>query len=209
MLKKLLILLGILMLILTVTLAGSAYYAYQHRQELTSKALNYALQNMGNSLVPQTLMPATEKSTNTGLDNILGLLKNPKNNADNIDLTQIAQQALTAFGNFQKNIPTENNGSVHDINARDKKGRTLLMNVCRTDASADIIKMLLQYGADLTAIDNQGRTTLMYAVALNQNIDVIKLLIAAGADLKVQDKSGKTVLDYATTPEIYNLLSAR
>lgn len=209
MLRKLLIFLGILMLILTVALAGGAYYAYQHRQELTQKALNYALQNIGNSFVPKNLTPSTENRVHNGLDDILSLFETTEIDGTDFNLTQIAQQALTALNSSQKNIYSKENNSVHDINARDKKGRTLLMNVCRTNASADVVKMLLQYGADLTAADNKGRTTLMYAVALNQNIDVIKLLLNSGANPKVQDKSGKTVLDYATTPEIYNLLTAQ
>ncbi len=207
MLRKLLILLGILMLILAVALAGGAYYAYQHRQELTQKALSYALQNMGNSFVPQNLSPTTENMANNGLDGILNLLGNTETNGANIDLAKFAQQALSAFGGTQRNIHTEDNVSIHDINARDKKGRTLLMNICRTDASAIIMKMLLQYGADVSATDNKGRTALMYAVALNQNIEVIKLLMAHGADTTAHDNEGKSVADYAATTEILNLLN--
>ena len=80
------------------------------------------------------------------------------------------------------------------------------MNVCRTDASDKVIKMLLQYGADIDATDNYGRTALMYAVALNQNPDVVRMLLANGANKKARDYKGKSVADYAVSEEIRAIL---
>ena len=198
MMKKFLIILGVLMLILTIILAFGGYYAYQHRQELLQKTLNYAMQNMGSSFVNNTASKAVKE--NKGLENIVGLLTG--NTESEVDLSGLAQQAISALGGLDtnKNIPA------NDINARDNKGRTLLMNVCRTDASAQVIKMLLQYGADVNATDNKGRTALMYATALNQNPQVLDLLIASGADYNKRDNSGKAVIDYAVSDDIRALL---
>ena len=55
MLKKFLLILGVLMLIISCVIAGGAYYAYQHRQELTQKAVCYAVNKLGKGIIPLAL----------------------------------------------------------------------------------------------------------------------------------------------------------
>ena len=208
MFRKLLVFLGVLMIILSAALVCGGYYAYQHRQEIGQKALNYAMQNMGKSFSLTSAKQAQAQPENSfGVENILSIITNEQNpDSNNEAILQMAQKALSVLGGNSQQILPASATAIHDINARDKKGRTLLMNVCRTDASAQVIKMLLKYGADVSAVDDKGRTVLMYAAALNQNAEVVALLIAAGADVKISDNSGKTAADYAANEQILNLL---
>ena len=208
MLKKFLLILGVLMLIISCVIAGGAYYAYQHRQELTQKAVCYAVNKLGKGIIPlpnlsintqQKPTATTDTSADSsGLGELASLFGGQNGNAD---LGKMAQKLISSFSG-QGNIETSHNLTGNDINARDKKGRTLLMNICRTDASAKVVKMVLRYGADLNAVDNKGRTALMYAVALNQNPEVIALMVSAGASKKVRDYEGHSVYDYVTNDEV-------
>ncbi|MBO6281454.1 MAG: ankyrin repeat domain-containing protein [Alphaproteobacteria bacterium] len=118
-------------------------------------------------------------------------------------VNQMAKMLISSFdtGTGQQRNPVE-----HDINARDEKGRTLLMNVCRVDVTPRVVKMMMRYGADIYAVDNEGRTVLMYAAALNKNIKVVKLLIDSGVNAGAMDYNGKTAYDYAEDPEIKEFL---
>lgn len=197
MMKKILVGLGVLMVILILAVAGGSYYAYQHRHELTKKAVNYAMQNVGGSLLAPSSSSSSAESGDSlgGLGSLLNMFGGEQ--GQNADLSSLAQNLMSAFGSSSQ-VQSENYNYGNDINARDQKGRTLLMNICRTDASAKVVKMILQYGADVNAIDNNGRTALMYAVALNQNPDVVTLLVASGASKKARDYNGKSVFEYAT-----------
>ena len=122
---------------------------------------------------------------------------------EGIDLGQVAQVFL---GNLNPQQETQIQQCDHDINARDTKGRTLLMNVCRVDVSPKVIKMLLRFGADIQAVDDNGRNALMYAVALNGNPEVVQMLLENGADANLKDAKGQNALDYAETDEMRKLV---
>lgn len=200
--KKFLMVLGVLMILLLLAVAGGSYYAYQHRQELSKKAVAYVMQNMGASFLPRQLTPKqVEGDGAMPLLNMLG-----GEGVGELNLASMAQNFMSVLADDSLKQKTAPYASAHDINARDQKGRTLLMNVCRTDASDKVIKMLLQYGADIEAEDNYGRTALMYAVALNQNPDVVRMLLANGANKKARDYKGKSVADYAVSEEIRAIL---
>ena len=65
-------------------------------------------------------------------------------------------------------------------------------------ASPDVVKTLLDAGADINARDSRNMTPLMFAVATNhQNPAVIRLLIDRGADRTVQSNVGETAADWA------------
>ena len=68
----------------------------------------------------------------------------------------------------------------------------------------NVIRMLLDHGADVNAFDPFGRTALMYAAGSDLvPVDAVKLLIERGADVNAKNKhaksvdSGLTVLDIA------------
>ncbi len=212
------------------------YVIYLNRAAIAGKAMNYAMQritgspedgtqtwlgaliqgdsaqDVKNALIKSVLNRDPEKENTAGkrkpgLATMADMLANGA--GENADLGQLAQAFL---GGLSVDAQTENNTAqaipenVNDINARDTKGRTLLMNVCRVDVSPKVIKMLLRYGADINAVDNNGRNALMYAVALNEDPEVVEMLLQNGADGKLKDYDGKKVIEYAKTPEMENLI---
>ena len=60
----------------------------------------------------------------------------------------------------------------------------------------DMLKLVLEHGANPNCVDSQSRCALHYAVQ-NKNVMAAKLLLEHGADSGVKDKNGKTALDYA------------
>ena len=61
----------------------------------------------------------------------------------------------------------------------------------------DVVKLLLDHGANVNARDKFGRTTLSYAIRLG-NLETIKLLLQAGASVNARDKyEGQTALMWA------------
>jgi ankyrin repeat protein len=64
----------------------------------------------------------------------------------------------------------------------------------------DMIKLLINNGADVNAINNDGYTPLMVALSNNYDKDIIELLINNGADVNA-------INDYWNTPLIYALTS--
>lgn len=63
-------------------------------------------------------------------------------------------------------------------------------------ASADVIQILIDAGADLEARDAHGATALISA-AFNQNAEITNALIAAGANVAAEDDNGATALHFA------------
>ena len=177
------------------------------------KALMTAVVNKGINAVSGQGNTASASQTNKptmspGLATMADMLANGASGENNADLVQMAQMLASTLGvNAGQQSSGRYENVQHDINARDSKGRTLLMNVCRTDVSAKVLKMIIKYGADLNAQDQGGRTALMYAAALNEDPDVISLLINAGADSEISDYEGKTAYDYAADNRIKNILS--
>jgi len=65
-------------------------------------------------------------------------------------------------------------------------------------ASPDMVKTLLDAGADVNAKDSRNMTPLMFAVATNhQNPAIIRMLLDRGADRTVQSNVGETAADWA------------
>lgn len=84
------------------------------------------------------------------------------------------------------------------INSLDQHGKTpLIRSVKITDeeARSRVIRMLLNYGANVNAKDSMGRTPLSYACEL-QYSDVIKELVKNNADPNLDDNNGNTPLAY-------------
>src|SRR3989442_1151138 len=74
----------------------------------------------------------------------------------------------------------------------------------------DLVRTLIDAGAQINAKDIRDMTPLMLAVASEtQNPDVVRLLLAKGADVKVKSVLGETSLDWAKkfgNPEVIRLL---
>ena len=86
--------------------------------------------------------------------------------------------------------------------ARDHAGKTPLLSALVFDASFDVIKTLLDRGADLGAVDRNGVGALHHAVMhgtdeISSAPAIVSYLLASGADTSKLDRDGNTPLHYA------------
>src|SRR5262245_28867809 len=82
-----------------------------------------------------------------------------------------------------------------DLNARGKNGVTALMSYIWRDRT-DLVKSLLDRGADVNLQDNDGDTAL-HGAAQKGDADVIRTLVAKGANPNARNKVGGTPLMWA------------
>lgn len=106
---------------------------------------------------------------------------------------QLDNMLLQACKNNQKAVVQTflKRGGV-DVNKRDESGNTPLIYVCMKNAR-DLVKLLLDNGADAGLGNNQDRMPLHFA-AETGNSEIISLLTAAGADVNCTDRNGVTPL---------------
>lgn len=79
----------------------------------------------------------------------------------------------------------------------DRGGQTAL-HVVAPYGPIEMVKVLLEAGADVNAKDIQGMTPLMMAVASDyQDPEIVRMLLARGADRTIKSRDGLTALDYA------------
>jgi serine/threonine-protein phosphatase 6 regulatory ankyrin repeat subunit B len=76
------------------------------------------------------------------------------------------------------------------VNVRDASGATPLMHGCLY-AGEDLVKLLLDQGADPNLKNNAGVTALMWGVG---DARKVRLLVARGADVNARSQDGKTPL---------------
>lgn len=97
-----------------------------------------------------------------------------------------------------------------DIQARDKGGMTPLHWVADMGMAGpssereEIVKLLIESGADVQAVDNAGRSVLFIAV-LAGNREIVRLLIGANADVNRADNRGCRPLSLAMTGEEFEM----
>lgn len=91
--------------------------------------------------------------------------------------------------------------SNNEIPVKDLKGDTRLIAAVRS-GDTELVKQLLNKGADVNTKNAKGYNALLTAVDLNcyhgsNNSDIIKLLLKNGADIHAKNPDGETVLDLA------------
>ncbi|WP_312967439.1 ankyrin repeat domain-containing protein [Acinetobacter gerneri] len=78
------------------------------------------------------------------------------------------------------------------LDSVDRDQRTFLMSAI-VEKKIDIVKHLLDIGADVNIHEKIGLTALHFA-ALENNLEIIKLLIESGAEIDAIDNQGNTPL---------------
>jgi ankyrin repeat protein len=78
------------------------------------------------------------------------------------------------------------------INYADDANLTLLHWAC-ANGHLEVVKFLVENGADIEAKDKSGRTPIL----LNSSTDIAKYLVSKGADFKITSKDGYSVLHQA------------
>ena len=82
-----------------------------------------------------------------------------------------------------------------DVNAKDEKsGQTVLIEAIRSNREPEVIKALVNAGAELNVRCNDGATALMWAARYAKNPEVVKVLINAGANPNDHNIQGITAL---------------
>ncbi|KAG2180895.1 hypothetical protein INT43_008475 [Umbelopsis isabellina] len=76
------------------------------------------------------------------------------------------------------------------INDRDDQGLTAL-HYASDGGHLDVIKLLVEKGADVNALTNDHETPLHYA-CLSERADAAKYLIDHGCDVSIKDEEGNT-----------------
>lgn len=66
-----------------------------------------------------------------------------------------------------------------------------------TNNKIEVVRLLLEKGADINAIASDIGWNVLFAAAWNGNTEITKLLLSKGVDARVSATDGKTALDVA------------
>ena len=81
-----------------------------------------------------------------------------------------------------------------DLNIKNNKGKTPLMNACEKNENI-ILGYLLEAGANVNKQDHDGNTAAHYCIQNGCNNSLLKALKDAKADLTIQNNNGKTAME--------------
>jgi ankyrin repeat protein len=71
-----------------------------------------------------------------------------------------------------------------------------LLHVASKEGQDEIVRLLLEWGADIEAFDQERRRPLHHAAMTGQKV-IVKMLLEKGANVQVTDSSNSTPLHYA------------
>ena len=90
-----------------------------------------------------------------------------------------------------------------DVDEGDAKGRTSLMMAVSSEETEDLVKLLLNYGANVNARDCDGNSVLHYALQM-MNQSVIRTLLRHGANVNACDNEGRNALQKVLSKQYTN-----
>jgi ankyrin repeat protein len=108
-------------------------------------------------------------------------------------------------GDIKKATELLSRGNLN-INAKDNNGFPVLMNAMIS--APKLVKLLIEFGADVNVQDIHQWTPLIHAVA-SESPELVQLLIKSNANVNAKNKNGNTALMFAVTrksPELVQLL---
>ena len=105
-------------------------------------------------------------------------------------LTPLMSAAESGYADIVKYLAEETSA---DVNARDIENWTALIWASINKGHPDVVKVLLEHGADVNAVNNDGAGALMLASKVG-DVDIVKLLLASKANVNLVSKEGKTAL---------------
>ena len=85
---------------------------------------------------------------------------------------------------------------ISQIKDKNPRGTTALQEALRLN-NADLVKYLLEKGADIEDRDEQGNTALLYALKSDAQPEIISILLQNGANVNVKDATGLKSISYA------------
>ena len=92
----------------------------------------------------------------------------------------------------------------------DDEGETPLMKAAEETRSPEVIRVLLNAGANVNDQDDDGETPLMYAMDDYADFAVVRALLDGGAEIDIKDEKDRTALMHAlkehAAPEVIVLL---
>ena len=126
--------------------------------------------------------------------------KNGKKNIFHISANNNKIISLLFFYSFYYN------NKIHTsvLNIKNKSSQTPLHIACRF-GFYNLVKYLVDMGANMNSIDKENKTPLFYAVK-SKNLQIVKFLIISGADKNIKDINGMKAINYAEDRNILNVL---
>ena len=116
----------------------------------------------------------------------------------------------TAAHYYNKDIVCELLACGADVNMKSELNGTSALIETAQSGNLEIVRCLIDAGADVNAANSDGHTALMYASQWG-HIDVVDELLSRGADVDAQTVDGSTALSFAKideNPKIIRLLKA-
>lgn len=94
------------------------------------------------------------------------------------------------------------------LRARDSRGNTALHRAVSQGAGQDVVRILLERGADTASLNDAGETPLHLAARVDgwHALEVVRLLLRNGSDPRRADNQGHLPLHVAASPEVKSLL---
>lgn len=77
-------------------------------------------------------------------------------------------------------------------------GHVLSIEAFKSSPDLDLVKLVIEFGAELNYKSQYGHYTSLHLAAMRGNITLVEILLRAGASKKIKDRIGKTPWDVAS-----------